>query len=87
MFLDEPTAGLDVESRRAVWREIRRYAADGGTVLLTTHQLEEAEALAQRIVLLSRGRVVAEGTAAALSRRASAAGLEEAFLALTEASP
>jgi len=87
VFLDEPTTGLDVESRRAAWREIGRYAADGGTVLLTTHYLEEAEALASRIVLLARGRIVAEGTSAELLARAQAAGLEEAFLALTEAPP
>jgi ABC-2 type transport system ATP-binding protein len=85
IFLDEPTAGLDVESRRSVWAEIDQYAADGGTVLLTTHYLEEAERLARRIVLLARGRVVAEGTADALAGQARVPGLEEAFLALTEA--
>ncbi len=84
MFLDEPTAGLDVESRRSVWGEIDRYSTDGGTVLLTTHYLEEAERLATRIVLLARGRVVAAGTAADLASQACASGLEEAFLALTE---
>ena len=85
IFLDEPTAGLDVESRRSVWAEIDRYSADGGTVLLTTHHLEEAERLATRIVLLAGGRVVAAGTAADLADQARASGLEEAFLALTEA--
>ncbi len=84
MFLDEPTAGLDVESRRSVWGEIDRYSTDGGTVLLTTHYLEEAERLATRIVLLAGGRVVAAGTAADLAGQACASGLEEAFLALTE---
>jgi ABC-2 type transport system ATP-binding protein len=84
MFLDEPTAGLDVESRRSVWAEIDRYSRDGGTVLLTTHYLEEAERLATRIVLLARGRVVAAGTSADLAGQACASGLEEAFLALTE---
>ncbi len=82
VVLDEPTAGLDVEARRAVWREVERHAAEGGTALLTTHHLEEAEALAGRIVLLAQGRVVAEGAPAALKARA-AGGLEEAFLALT----
>jgi ABC-2 type transport system ATP-binding protein len=67
-----------------VWAEIDRYAADGGTVLLTTHHLEEADRLAHRIALLARGRVVAEGTAAALAERVGAPGLEEAFLRLTE---
>jgi ABC-2 type transport system ATP-binding protein len=85
IFLDEPTAGLDVRSRRSVWAEIDQYSADGGTVLLTTHYLEEAERLAPRIVLLARGRVVAEGTADALAGQASVPGLEDAFLALTEA--
>ena len=84
IFLDEPTAGLDVESRRSVWAEIDRYSADGGTVLLTTHYLDEAERLAGRIVLLARGRVVAEGSPTQLADQARASGLEEAFLALTE---
>jgi ABC-2 type transport system ATP-binding protein len=85
LFLDEPTAGLDVESRRAVWEELRSYAAAGGTVLLTTHYLEEAEALASRVVLLARGRVAAEGSPAELSARAGAARLEDAFVELTGA--
>jgi ABC-2 type transport system ATP-binding protein len=85
MFLDEPTAGLDIESRRSVWAEIDQYAADGGTVLLTTHYVEEAERLAARVVLLARGRVVAEGAPTELADQAKASGLEEAFLALTEA--
>src|SRR4029077_17429567 len=58
--LDEPTTGLDVESRLAVWSEIRAHAAAGGAVLFTTHHLEEAAALATRIVLLANGRVVAD---------------------------
>jgi ABC-2 type transport system ATP-binding protein len=84
IVLDEPTAGLDVESRLSVWREIRVYATGGGTALLTTHHLEEAEALASRVVLLARGRLIAEGTPAELSARARASGLEEAFLALID---
>ena len=60
--LDEPTTGLDVESRRAVWRAVRGYAAAGGTVLLTTHYLEEAEALASRVVVVHEGRVVFTGS-------------------------
>jgi ABC-2 type transport system ATP-binding protein len=84
LFLDEPTAGLDVEFRRSVWREVQAYAAGGQTVLLTTHHLEEAEALAGRVVLIARGRVVAEGSPAELSGRTRAPGLEEAFLALTD---
>jgi len=62
VVLDEPTAGLDLDSRHAVWNEARRLAREGGTVLLTTHHLEEADALASRVVLLARGTVVADGT-------------------------
>lgn len=62
VFLDEPTSGLDVEARKSLWRAIRAYADGGGTVLLTTHYLEEAEALATRVGVLSDGRLVAEGT-------------------------
>jgi ABC-2 type transport system ATP-binding protein len=58
VFLDEPTTGLDVESRRAVWEMIRSFRGDGGAVLLTTHYLEEAERLATRIAFIRRGRAV-----------------------------
>lgn len=83
-LLDEPTAGLDVESRRHVWDAIRAHAGAGGTILLTTHHLEEAEALADRIVVLSDGRIAGEGTAASL-RRPGEATLEDAYLRLTGA--
>jgi ABC-2 type transport system ATP-binding protein len=69
LFLDEPTVGLDVEARRAFWEQIRARAGAGRTVLLTTHYLEEADALADRIVLLDRGRIVAEGTPAEIKAR------------------
>jgi ABC-2 type transport system ATP-binding protein len=63
LFLDEPTAGLDPESRTAMWDEIGRLAADDGlTILLTTHYLEEADRLASRLVIVDRGRIVAAGT-------------------------
>jgi ABC-2 type transport system ATP-binding protein len=62
LFLDEPTVGLDVESRRRLWQVIRDLAATGRTVVLTTHYLEEADALADRIGVLHRGRLVAEGS-------------------------
>jgi len=68
-FLDEPTVGLDVEARRAFWEQIRARAGAGRTVLLTTHYLEEADALADRIVMLDRGRIVAEGTPAEIKAR------------------
>ncbi|MGQ0383203.1 MAG: ABC transporter ATP-binding protein [Gammaproteobacteria bacterium] len=62
LFLDEPTVGLDVESRRRMWQVIRDFAGAGRTVVLTTHYLEEADALADRIGVLHRGRLVAEGS-------------------------
>ena len=68
VFLDEPTTGLDPRSRRDVWRIVRELVADGVTVLLTTQYLEEADQLSDRIALLDRGRIVAEGTPAELKR-------------------
>jgi ABC-2 type transport system ATP-binding protein len=64
IVLDEPTAGLDVEARRAFWAAMRAETGKGRTVLFATHYLEEADAYADRIVLLRAGRVVADGTAA-----------------------
>src|ERR1017187_346312 len=64
IFLDEPTAGLDVEARRGMWVQIRSLAERGKTVLLTTHYLEEADALAHRIIVINKGRMVCEGTPA-----------------------
>ena len=69
LFLDEPTVGLDVESRRGLWEQIRAKAGAGRTVLLTTHYLEEADALADRIVLLHQGLILAEGTPAEIKAR------------------
>jgi ABC-2 type transport system ATP-binding protein len=62
LFLDEPTTGLDIEAREALWDVVRDLTARGTAVLLTTHYLEEAEALAQRVAVLIRGRIVSEGT-------------------------
>ena len=64
LFLDEPTTGLDAESRRATWELVRRLRQDGTTVLLTTHYLEEAEELADRLAIMRRGRIVVSGTPA-----------------------
>jgi ABC-2 type transport system ATP-binding protein len=72
IFLDEPTTGFDPEARRQFWDLIRRLAADGTTILLTTHYLEEAEALADRVAVLARGRVAAVGAPASLAGRATA---------------
>ena len=71
LVLDEPTAGLDVESRRALWRQIRLYLGSGRSVLLTTHYLEEADALASRVVVIDHGHVIAEGTPAEIKQRAA----------------
>ena len=83
LCLDEPTAGLDVEARRGLWARIRGFARRGGSVLLTTHYLEEADALSHRIAVLHRGLIVAQGTPAEIKRRGASEGLEDAFLALT----
>jgi ABC-2 type transport system ATP-binding protein len=69
VFLDEPTTGLDVSARHALWEGIRAFHADGGTVLLTSHYLEEIEALAQRVVVLGDGRVLADNTVDAIRSR------------------
>jgi ABC-2 type transport system ATP-binding protein len=71
LFLDEPTAGLDVEARRLLWAAIRSFVDRGGSVLLTTHYLEEADALADRVLLINRGRLIAEGTPAEVKARAA----------------
>jgi ABC-2 type transport system ATP-binding protein len=67
MFLDEPTAGMDPQARRLVWDIIGRLRADGVSVLFTTHLMEEAEALADQVVIIDHGRVVAEGSPAELT--------------------
>lgn len=69
VVLDEPTAGVDVELRQALWQFTRRLHAEGHTILLTTHYLEEAEALCEEIAILSRGRVVAQQSKQALLAR------------------
>jgi ABC-2 type transport system ATP-binding protein len=88
IILDEPTTGLDVEARRAFWASMRDETARGRTVLFATHYLEEADAFADRIVLLRSGRVVADGTAAEIKAvvagrhiRATLAGADAAVLA------
>ena len=71
LILDEPTTGMDVEGRREFWSAIRADAERGRTVLFATHYLDEADAYADRIVLVSRGQVVADGTAAEIKNLAS----------------
>ena len=62
LFLDEPTVGLDVQARETLWTTIRALLAQGASIVLTTHYLEEAEALADRVAVLAKGRLVALGT-------------------------
>lgn len=69
IFLDEPTTGLDVASRRALWESVRGFVSGGRTVVLTTHYLEEADALADRIIVIDHGRIIAEGTPSAIKAK------------------
>jgi ABC-2 type transport system ATP-binding protein len=96
VFLDEPTAGLDPRSRHTMWQIVRDLVAGGVTILLTTQHLDEADELADRIAVLDRGQIVAEGTPAELKRRipgghillrfADASGLEAAARSFDESS-
>ncbi|OLF09541.1 ABC transporter [Actinophytocola xinjiangensis] len=72
LFLDEPTTGFDPEARRHFWDLIRTLAADGTTIVLTTHYLDEAEALADEVAVIAGGRIVARGTPATLGGRSTA---------------
>jgi ABC-2 type transport system ATP-binding protein len=62
LFLDEPTVGLDVQARAVMWETLRQLVKDGSSIVLTTHYIEEAEALADRVAVLAKGRVIASGT-------------------------
>jgi ABC-type multidrug transport system ATPase subunit len=83
LFLDEPTLGLDVIARRELWKSVEKLKGSI-TIILTTHYLEEAEALSDRIGVMARGRLKAVGTAAELKRRAGTDNFEDAFIALAE---
>ena len=69
LFLDEPTVGLDIASRRRFWEQVRGSVEAGKTIVLTTHYLEEADALADRIVVIDHGRIIADGSASAIKSR------------------
>jgi ABC-2 type transport system ATP-binding protein len=84
LFLDEPTLGLDPQSRHQLWNHVRAVnQAEGVTVFLTTHYMDEAERVAQRIAIVDHGKVVALGTAAELKEQTGTDSLEAAFLKLT----
>jgi len=76
LFLDEPTTGLDPQSRAALWDEVRRLAGDGVTVFLTTQYLEEADVLADRVGIIDHGKIVAEGTPAELKAQIGRSSVE-----------
>src|SRR5213076_2218879 len=77
LFLDEPTTGLDPQSRLDLWDVVGRFRAKGGTVLLTTHYMEEAERLCDRIAIVDHGRLIAHGTPRELMARLEAANIIE----------
>ena len=79
IFLDEPTTGLDPQSRRSMWKLIKELQASGITIFLTTQYLEEAEELADRIAILDKGRIIAEGTSRELKSYLSQGALEFFF--------
>ena len=83
LFLDEPTLGLDVLARAELWEQIRALKGEI-TIILTTHYMEEAESLSDRIGVMGKGRLIRSGTAAELKAETGAATLEEAFIALAK---
>ena len=89
-LLDEPTTGLDPQSRRQLWDILGRFRAEGGTVMLTTHYMDEAEALCDRVAVVDRGRIIAHGTPTELIESLGApkvvttrGTLEDVFMTLT----
>ncbi|HEX5929404.1 MAG TPA: ABC transporter ATP-binding protein [Solirubrobacterales bacterium] len=82
LILDEPTAGVDVELRLELWHYVQKINQEGTTILLTTHYLEEAEQLCDRIAFIAEGQIVAGGTSAEVAARFGVSSLEDAYLAL-----
>jgi ABC-2 type transport system ATP-binding protein len=82
LILDEPTAGVDVELRLELWHYVQQINAEGTTILLTTHYLEEAEQLCDRIAFINGGQIVATGTSRELAAQYGVSGLEDAYLEL-----
>ena len=90
LFLDEPTTGLDPQSRRQLWETLRKFRGEGGTILLTTHYMDEAESLCDRVAIVDQGRVIAQGTPPELIGSLAApevvvrhGTLEDVFMSLT----
>jgi ABC-2 type transport system ATP-binding protein len=87
LFLDEPTLGLDPQTRNQLWTHVKELnQTEGVTVFLTTHYMDEADRVAQRIAIIDHGRIVAQGSPAELRQQTGKESLEEAFLALTGSS-
>ena len=82
LILDEPTAGVDIELRLELWHYVQRINQEGTTILLTTHYLEEAEQLCDKIAFINEGEIVAQGSSTELAGRYGVANLEDAYLAL-----
>ena len=82
LILDEPTAGVDVELRLELWHYVQRINAEGTTILLTTHYLEEAEQLCSRIAFINSGEIVAQGSSQELAAEFGVSSLEDAYLEL-----
>jgi ABC-2 type transport system ATP-binding protein len=82
LILDEPTAGVDVELRLELWHYVQRINEEGTTILLTTHYLEEAEQLCDKIAFISDGRIMAQGTSRELASEYGVTSLEDAYLGL-----
>ena len=82
LILDEPTAGVDVELRLELWHYVQKINEEGTTILLTTHYIEEAEQLCDRIAFINEGKIVGEGTSEALANLYDVDNLEDAYLAL-----
>ena len=83
LFLDEPTTGLDIAARRNLWAYVRQISEAGTTVMLTTHYLEEADALCDRVAIIDQGRIRATGAPEALKHTHGVATLDEVYLAAT----
>jgi ABC-2 type transport system ATP-binding protein len=82
LILDEPTAGVDIELRLELWHYVQRINQEGTTILLTTHYLEEAEQLCDKIAFINQGEIVAQGSSGGLAAKYGVADLEDAYLAL-----